>query len=707
VSSDALRALFAPRGIALFGASGDPGKISGKPLAYLRKHGFPGRLLVVNPRYAELGGVPCVPALDAAAAAGGPLDLAVVALGQDLVEDALEQCRAAGVRAAVILGSGYAETGEAGRARQTALAARARAAGVRLLGPNCQGFINVADRVAASFSPALEVPALTPGGLALVTQSGALGGVLLNRARERGLGLAFWASTGNEADVTWLDGVAFALSHPATRVVAAYAESVPDGRRLLALGAEARARQVPLVVLAGGLSEGGRLAAVSHTGVMLGAGRVARAALEEAGLVRAGGLDELLEIAEALGTGPPPAGPRLAVLTTSGGAGVLVADALEGTPVRLAELAPGSEAALRDLLPPFAAPRNPVDVTAQVITQPDLLRRALEATLADPGVDAALVALTMVTGDLAAAVARGLAAAAGSGGKPVVVAWMAGALAEAGYALLREAGVPCFPTLRGSLAALGGVARWAQARTQPVRAAGPAGAGAARVPPGALTERAARAVLALYGVRGPREAFAAGPEEAGAAAAALGYPVVLKVEAPGLSHKTEAGGVRLGLTDRGAVEAAARAMLAGVRAAAPGAAVRGFLVQEQAAGVAELLVGATRDPRFGAVVTCGLGGIFAEALGDVALRLAPVDEGEARAMLEELRGFPLLAGARGRPPADLGAAAAAVAAVSRLAVDLGDRLEALEVNPLVVAAAGGGAVAVDALLQTRPPEGAP
>ncbi len=693
-----LAPLFAPRGIALLGASADPAKISGKPLHYLRRHGYAGRLVAVNPKYRDLDGVPCVPTL-ADAAAGGPLDLALVVLGQDGVLAALDQCGAAGVRAAVVFGSGYAEVGPDGAARQRALVERARRAGVRILGPNCQGFINVADRVAASFTSALDVPALASGGVALVTQSGALGGVLLNRAQERSLGLDLWVSTGNEADVSWLDCVAYALEHPATRVVAVYAESLPDGRRLLDLGEAAQRRGIPIVLLEGGRSAAGRAAAESHTGALVASGAAGSLLDTAAGIVPVRSLEALLDVAAALASARPPHGPRVGVATSSGGAGVLFADAAGGGSLVMATLGAGTAADLRTILPGFASVANPVDVTAQIVAEPDLLRRALAAILADPGVDLAAVLLTMVTGPLAPPVAQGIAAAAGAAGKPVAVAWMAGALAQAGYDLLREEGVPCYPSIDGCLAALDGLVRWGAASRRPPRRV-PA-TRPAQLPAGVLSERAARRFLASYGVTGPEERFCTSAAAARAAADAIGYPVVLKVEADGLAHKSEAGGVRVGLADGQAMGAAYDAMLVEVRRRAPGVRVRGVLVQAQVRGVAEILVGATRDPQFGPVVSCGLGGIFVEVFRDVALGRAPVGPAEARAMLESLRAYPLLVGARGRPRADLDAVARALAAVSQAACDLGEALEAIEVNPLIVGPEGEGAVAVDAVVITR------
>jgi acetyltransferase len=655
--------------------------------------------VVVNPKYRELDGVRSVPILDRDVAAAATIDLALIALGQSGVEVAIEQCAAAGVGAAVVLGSGYAETGDEGRSRQILLAEQAKAAGVRLLGPNCQGFINVVDRVAASFTAALDVSRLDVGGIALITQSGALGGVLLNRAQERGLGLSLWVSTGNEADVTWLDCVEYALDHPATRAVAVYGESIPGGRRLIALGARARELKIPLVVLIGGLTRAGGAAAQSHTGALVDNTRVALAALREAGIIAVRSLDELLDVAETLVATPMPSGTRLAILTTSGGAGVLLADSIEETPAQLAQLESTSIVQLRACLPSFATPRNPIDVTAQILQTPELLRQVLEVVFLDSGVDIVAVLLTMVVGDLADQVARCLVETCHLSQKPVVVVWMAGTLGSSAYGILRAGGLPCFPTLTSGLGALAGLARWASAQQQPTRPI-PFVTRVPEVPVGVLSERVARAFLAAYGVPGPREIFCETLAEATAAADHIGYPVVIKVEADGLAHKTEFGGVRLGLASNEAVRLAASAMLADVTARL-GVEPRGILVQEHVRGLVELLVGAIRDSVFGPVVSCGIGGIFAEVYRDVTLRLAPVDEEEARQMLGELRGFPLLMGVRGRPPGDVDAAARVIAAVSQAACDLGDHLQELELNPLIVRADGAGVVAVDALAVIR------
>ena len=442
--------LLTPRSIALVGASQDPTKVSGLPLALLRHHGFRGPIYPVNPKHRTVQGLRSFPDVGAVP---GPVDLAIIALAAPAALAALAACADRGVRAAVLFSAGFAEVGPAGVKLQEEAGEIARRGRIRLLGPNCQGFINLRDRVAATFTAAAQLP-LRAGTVGLVTQSGALGGSLLSMAHDMGLGLSFWISTGNEADITALDCLEALLEDQGTRVLASYIEGVHDGRRLVALTERARQAGKPLVVLKAGRSPVGQQATRSHTGALAGSDAIYNALFRQKGVIRVGDLDELLEVA-ALLTAGHLLRRGVAILSSSGGAGVLMADACQERGVPVPPLSPQTTARLGEILPPYASAQNPVDMTGQILNDPSLLRRCLAALLEEERVDAVGVALTMVTGQLAKEIAEAIAEEARRSERVVAVAWMAGGLAEQAYAILRREGIPLYRTPTACARAMG------------------------------------------------------------------------------------------------------------------------------------------------------------------------------------------------------------------------------------------------------------
>lgn len=700
-----LAGLLHPRGIALLGVSGRADNLMGRPLRYLVEHGFEGGIYPVNPKYDELLGLPCYTSL---ADVPGPVDLVLVLVPAEAVEDAIRQSAAVGARAAVVFASGFAETGPEGLALQQRLATVARETGVRVLGPNCQGFLYAPTGVVATFTAAADRPLLHDSGVAYVGQSGAVGGSILDLATDMGLGLAAWASTGNQADLTLVEVSSELLFDPAVRVLMLYVESVDDGAAYARLARQAREAGKHLVVLRSGRSGAGRRAAASHTGAMLADDVSFVLTSRQHGAVLVDDIDELLCVAAVLASGRSPEGPRVAVVTTSGGAGSLAADACESVGLEVPELSAGTQDRLRPLIPPFGALGNPVDVTAQLFNRGahafgDVCRVVAD----DPSVDAVAVLVTMVVGEPGARLAEDLATTAQRLATPLLVGWIAGQeLTVEGRAVFRDAGMPVFGSI-GDLARC--LARMSPRRQRPlppglppvpdvpvdaVRAAlgGPAPDGSA--------------LLDAIGVRQPASVLATTAAEAGDAVAALAGPAVLKLHAPGLAHKSDVGGVRVGV----AAEQAAQ-VFAEITAAAERHGVRevaGVDVQEMVSGGTELIVGGTagRDG-FPAVVTVGFGGVATEVYRDLASALAPVTPEEAWQMVRSLRAWPLLAGFRGAEPADVGAAVDAVVRLSQALAAAGDLLTELEVNPLIVRDQGDGAVAVDVLLRTPPADSTP
>jgi len=687
-----LERILAPRSVAIVGVSSKPESLSGRLLANLGTAGFTGRIYPVNPRAATIAGATCYPTI---AAVPEPADLAVIMVPRDAAAGAVDECVAAGVGGVVMITAGFREGGAAGAAAERALLARLAGSGVRMIGPNCMGLINLAPdvRLDATFSPA---PA-SAGSVAFASHSGALGVAVLEAAREVGLGFTQFVSLGNSADVNECDLLEAWEDDERVGVVLLYLEALDEPRRLLDLVARI-SRRKPVVVLKAGRSEAGQRAASSHTGALAAADTAVAALLRQAGAVRVDTLAEMLDAVRAFVRCPLPAGPRVAVITNAGGPAIAATDALGAQDLALADLAPATRDALRAFLPPEAAVGNPVDMLPGAT--PENYVRAAALAAADPGVDAVLTVTVTPIMVRPIDVARALAAAPPPAGKPVASVFMtAGAFyAEAG-ALAGMPPVYRFP--EAAVRALGALrrqavrlARPAAAAVEPIRSA--ALAAAAPGSDGYLPAAQAFAVLAEIGVPVAPWRVVAGVAELPAAAAAVGYPLVLKAEVAGLVHKSDAGAVAVGLRDDAELAAAAAAMRD--RLAARGLRPAGYLVQRHILGGREVIVGVTRDPAIGPLVMCGLGGVAVEVWKDVAFRVAPVDRREAEAMIGELRGAPLLGAFRGRPPADRGAVAAVVERLSALAA-AHPALAECDVNPLLVHDEGGGCVAVDARIR--------
>ena len=693
-----------PASLALVGAT-ERSLWSAILVGNLRTCGYRGEVHLVHPRNAEAFGQRCFPNL---AAVPGPLDHAYVMTGTSAALDVIEDCGRAGVRNVTMLTAGFRETGPDGAALEARLVRRCQELGIRLQGPNCLGFVNYHAKVPA-YALVLRPP-LEPGGVALLSQSGAMLLQFHRLSQARGIGLAYTVSIGNEA---MLDAAAFfeeLLPRPEVRVLGALLEGIRNPERFLAVADRALEAGKPLVVYKVGAGEAGSRSIAAHTGSLAGADAVVDAAFQRHGVVRVRSLEELVETCGLLAERGWPPGPRTAVITTSGGAAAIIADQAEGTRLELPDLTPEAKRQLSGLLPDFGTPQNPLDTTGVIVDQPDLLGACIDIVVGEGGYDALLV-----NSD----------APRDAGPNPAVTARRVSGLAEA----VRRA--PMFSALASSSAvdpsdysrelmtrhglhfvaglemgvrtlhhAIGyGLARartngqWAAAREErrelPFLVEGWSGL---------VPELEAKRLLAAYGIRSPAERLARDAAEAAAVASEIGFPVVLKVQSPDISHRSDVGGVRLGLRDAGEVRAAWSEVVDAVRTHRPDARLDGLLVAEQVESAIELIAGVKVDEVFGPVVVAGAGGILVEVLRDVSLRLPPLDEAEARAMLEELRVAPLLHGARGRPPADIQAVATALVNLGELALDLGSRLRELDVNPLLVLPEGGGAVAADALI---------
>jgi acetyltransferase len=686
-----LRPFFDPRSVAVIGASRDPSKVGGSVLANLRSAGFVGRVIPVNRSAAHVQGLPARPSI---LEVDEPIDIAVIALPAPGVLPALEDCVSKGIRGAIVISAGFRESGREGQEREAALRRWLAGQPIRVLGPNCLGWIRPSRRLNLTF--AAGTPA--PGNIAFVSHSGALAVAILDWARDRRMGFSLFASLGNQADLNESDVLEAAAEDPETRVIVAYLEGLADGRRFLqALRAAAAVK--PVVVLKSGRSTEGARAVSSHTGALAGSDTAFDAAVRQAGALRVGRVEELFDVARGLATQPLPAGRRLVVITNGGGLGIVSTDAARGAGLLVEPLPESSRRSLAAALPATASLGNPIDLVGDA----DAVRysNALHALAPGSG-DAVLVVLTAQASTDAPGVARAVVGATRGWPIPVVAAFVGGARVAPGARALEEAGNPCYAFPEPAVEALAGMARLAERRAaRPALTTFDVPVAEARARVIALKRSGTTSLglldleplLALYGLRCATARAVSSVEEAEAVAQEIGFPVALKIRSPDISHKSDVGGVALNLTSAPDVAGAARSMLHRISEACPHAVVQGFTVQPMVRSGRELLLGMVRDPQFGPVVMVGAGGIYVEIIRDTSTRLAPVSAAEATSMLEELTMAPWLRGVRGEDSVDVAAVADAISRFSQLTVDAPE-LRELEINPLM--ASRTGAVAVDA-----------
>lgn len=685
-----LTRLLRPASIALVGASPDATKLAGRPLAYLKRYGYQGRIHPVNPKHAAIDGVACSPSIQALPR---DIDLALILLPAHGVVQALEECAQQGVATAISIAGGFAEAGAADE--QHKLTAICQRTGIRLVGPNCVGLLHPAHGITATFSSELKNAMPRPGKVALFTQSGALGNSLLQSFNDLGLGLAYWVSTGNEADIGVLELVEHAISDDGVELIALYVEGLKQGHRLLDLARRARAAGKAIVVLRSGRSQLGRAAAVSHTGKLAGAWKVWCDVAAQAGILTVDNLDQLLDVATAFDLFGYPSrdgAAGLGVLTISGGLGVLISDAAADVGLELPAFTAQTQAALRSVLPPQMSVANPVDTA--LFTDEKGYSLCAETVLHDPAIGTLLLVLTRLAHDYTALLPwlERLSGEARAMGKRLAVSYLSSSdtLGAPERRQLVRAGALVLPTAERVVGAIGRRAMAARVL--------PAGESAGAAAAGGTVEdflAQARVPLVSEGVFGDVAA-------ACAFADTHGYPVVLKVVSPDIAHKSEAGGVALNIADAAALQTAWARMQQSVAAYAPQARITGYAVQPMLRGGFELIVGCSVDPELGRVLMVGAGGIWAEVLDDVRFLALPASPDEITRALDSLRIAPILRGARGQGPLDV---PAAVAAIHRLArqfhADTG--VAEVDLNPLLVRPQGQGAVALDVLVVPRTP----
>jgi len=696
-----LDTLFAPESIALIGASRDLEKIPGRLLSMLRKNEFPGGIYPINPNYGDIDGLKCYAAI---ADVGQPIDLAIVIIPARAVLGALEQCAAAGVRNAVIISSGFAEEGGDSAAMQDAIVALAKRTGMRISGPNAEGFYSQVQHVAATFSPTVDVKPSEPKLVAskrrigIVAQSGGIGFAIYHRAKALGIALSYVISTGNESDLGAGEFLDYMVQDPSTDVILLFIEGIRDVDKFLAAAKRAAETGKPVIVTKVGRSGAGERAAASHTASMAGWSAAYDAVFAKYGFIISNDLDEAVTIAAVLTTNPMPKGDRVAVLTVSGGAGIWGADTVSMQGLQVPELSVPIQAEIGKLMPSYGSARNPIDVTAQG-AHAGGLQKSIDLLDASDEVDAILVVLSLSSDTRMPFKQAELKPVISAQNKPIVFysytlpsQFARTELAASGAVVL------------SGLTHVGVAMRQMVARAK-FRLAPPVDTGAvplrdisAHLKSAKLSESDSKSLLRDAGVALPDEVLVSEKSALDGAIARAGFPLVMKIQSGDIPHKSEVGGVRVNIATKGEVFLAYEALVQSARRHRPDAEIQGVLVGPMAKKGVEIIIGTMLDATFGPMIMVGFGGITTELFRDVVYRPAPVSAAEAEAMLAGLKAAPLLNGFRGAAKADIPALSRLISQVSVLAAQFSGQISEIELNPVLVHAEGQGVTIVDALV---------
>lgn len=683
-----------PRSVAVLGASDALNKFGGRIMHFLTRHGFAGEVYPINLKREQVAGRKAYPNI-----ADVPIapDVAIMAVPSETLLDSLQEVADAGVGCSVIISNGFAESGDsAGLERQQELVRIARSTGMRVVGPNCMGLIVPHHNMALCSSVVLDTDTLGDGSIGLVSQSGALMVSIFDRAKTDGIGLRYGVSVGNQSDLEICDFLEHMIDDPKTSVICLYIEGLVDGPRFRDAAAACRASGKPLFVLKTGRTEAGVIAAQSHTASLAGSHEAFATICRENGVIEVGAPEDMIRAAYYLSKNPGERGRGVAIVSSSGGSAGIASDRLSEEGLEIAEPTPETIAKLEEVLLPAQA-RNPIDLGGRIV--PDSVEISDTTTrdlMADPNVGYGMGILTSMP-DYANK-SRLIAKAGDASGKPFIVAFAAGDAANKPREAIRKEGIVYLDSFEDALRTLSVMAahdRLSDMVVEAPRRPAELPQALTDVGTGYQTESKVKAMLSAYGVKVAREAVVSDAGDVASAAKDFDFPVVLKVVSPDIVHKSDVGGVRVGLASPEKVQAAAGEMRERIAKELPEARIEGFSVQEMISGEAEVFIGVRRDPQFGPFVLLGMGGVAVEILKDIAMASAPVSHSRALAMIDELRMAPLFKGARGRPPLDVDALADAVERISWLAHDLGERLIDLEVNPLILRRQGGGAVAVD------------
>ena len=695
--SFSLDTLLSPRSVAVVGASDNATRIGGRPLRYMREGGFRGAVYPVNPSRETVQGLKSYPSV--ADLPEAP-DVAILSVPAEATEVAVRDCVTRGVKAAIVFSAGFAEVGAEGAAQQHRLVEIARGGALRLLGPNCLGVMNPGEGFYGTFSVVLDAAPLQAGPIGIVSQSGAYGAHIAHLARQRRLGVSQWITTGNECDIDVAEALAHVIEQPETRVVMVYAEGVRNREVFLSGLERARSLRKAIVFMKTGRSVVGAAAAASHTAALAGSDAVFDAILRQYGVWRAGSTAEQIDIAYACARGTYPKGNRIGIFTMSGGFGIQLADDAETAGLDVSPMPEDAQAELKAMLP-YCSPRNPVDATAQAVSDFTILTRCVATMMSKGGYD--IFAGIFGSGPATKSFAEPLREAilkALDGREQRVKALTMSAPTDI-VARYEDEGFLVYEDGSILAKALGALARFARSFDAAASAEPAPASPRLALPAGALSEHTAKTILTEAGLAFPREILVAPGEDVGAAAERLGLPVVLKISSPDIPHKTEVGGVAVDIRSTGQARERAAEILARAADKAPNARIEGIVVAPMISGGVETIVGVARDPVFGPIVMFGLGGVFVEALKDVTFRVAPFAKDEAMRMIREIRGYPVLTGVRGAPPADIEALAEFLSRISAFAAAHADLIDSIDLNPVLVLPKGEGVAPLDALIVMR------
>jgi acetyltransferase len=702
-----LSRLLNPASVAIIGVSKDASRIGGRLLRYVTKHGYGGQLALVNPKYQLLNGVKCYATVSDIP---GPIDCALIAVPEKYVLAVLEECADSQVGAAIIFSSGFAEMGSSGKEAQNRIKTLAKSRNLRVCGPNCIGLINFHNRTVLSFSQLLEMETLIPGDIGFISQSGALGGSLVNRAQDKHIGLSYFISSGNEADLDVSDYIKHLVLHDErTSVIAAVIEGIRDGVKFVEAAELARSHRKPLIVLKIGETEAGTKAAASHTGSMTGSDAVIDAVFNQKGVVRVHHYDELFQTAALFAQKQIPRGNRVGILTSTGGGGIIMADYYTKLGMMVPEPSQKTKSLAAKEIATFGKVSNPFDLTGQIFSDPEMFKRCMKLFVEEDKFDIIQVNVSMVAGQSSEYRAAMLLDSIEDCQKPVVSWWAAGSLSDPGTNALNGSKVTAFRSPDRCARAVAALVKYYEhleadhpehisyADTDYSRSLEKAGT-MLQTSDSSLSEHQSKTLLQLYGIPVTREMVATSAEEAARFAEEIGFPVVLKIDSPDILHKSEANAIRLGIDSPKALIQIYDELIENAIKYDSNARINGVLVQEMIQGGLEVMIGMSKDQQFGPTIVFGLGGIFVEILKDISLRVAPLSRDDAEQMVKEIKGYPILTGVRGKMRSDIGAIVDVLLRISRLAKDWQDRIAEIDINPLIVMEEGHGVKAVDALV---------
>lgn len=693
--------LFNPKSIAVIGASRQEGKVGHSVLKNLLQYGYPGKIYPINPKAEEILRTRTYSTIFAVE---GEIDLAVVAIPSQFVPSILRDCVSKKIGAVVIISAGFKESGKQGSQLERELVEIIKNSGIRVLGPNCLGIIDTASSLNASFAAGMP----SPGNIAFFSQSGALCTAVLDWALGEDVGFSKFISLGNKADIDEVDLLLTLADDQETKVILGYLEGVSNGTRFMEVAREV-SRKKPVIIIKSGRTQAGARAASSHTGTLTGLDTAYEAAFRQCGIIRAETVQTLFDYAIAFAHQPLPRGPNLAILTNAGGPGIIAADAVENSILQMASFRENTISKLRKELPSNASIYNPVDVIGDAGA--DRYEKAMKTIVDDPGVDSLTVILApqaMTKIKETAEVIRKISSAVSD--KPIVSSFMGRLEVKQGIRILRSGKIPNYSYPERTISALEAMVKYRKWKETPSgkilsfevnkKKAENIFTKAKEKSEANLTTEETREVLSAYGFSLPQRIVTETSREAISAANSLGYPVVMKIVSPDILHKSDVGGVKVGITEKSQVARSFEDLISNAKRFMPEALILGVTVEEMIAPGKEVVLGSSRDPSFGPLLMFGLGGIYVEVLKDVSFRIAPLTFNEAELMIKEIRSYPILKGVRGEEPSDLIAVRESLLRLSQLVTDFSEILE-IDINPLMVLPAGKGAVVIDSRLTIK------